>query len=124
MPHKKVTLDMVRKIGLTFPGVEASTAFGAFALKADKKLMACVPTNKAAEPNSLLIRCEDADRDALLTEAPDVYYVKDHYLGFHCVLVRLSAVAPDALRDLLGMAHKFVMRKKSSRPSKRARATN
>ena len=39
---------------------------------------------------------------------PNVYYVTDHYLNDTSVLVRLSRVTPDVLRDLLGMAHKFV----------------
>ena len=48
------------------------------------------------------------DRAELLAAAPDVYYVTDHYLNYTSVLVRLSRVTPDVLRDLLGMAHKFV----------------
>ena len=32
----------------------------------------------------------------------------EHYLNDTSVLVRLSRVTPDVLRDLLGMAHKFV----------------
>lgn len=39
---------------------------------------------------------------------PTVYSVTDHYLGYTAVLVRMSRVTPDVLRDLLGMAHKFV----------------
>ena len=31
-----------------------------------------------------------------------------HYLNYNAVLVRLSRVRPDTLRDLLGMAHEFV----------------
>jgi hypothetical protein len=119
MASKKITLATVRKIGLTFPGVEEGKAFGAFALKVGGKLMACVPTHRSAEPDSLLIRADDADRDALIAEAPEIYYVKEHYLGYNSVLVRLSAVSPDALRDLLGMSYKFVTRKKAPRPSKR-----
>jgi len=34
--------------------------------------------------------------------------VTDHYLNYTSLLVRLSRVTPDVLRDLLGMAHKFV----------------
>ena len=48
------------------------------------------------------------DRAELLAAAPDVYYVTDHYLNYNPVLVRLSRLTPDVLRDLLGMAHKFV----------------
>jgi hypothetical protein len=36
--------------------------------------------------------------------------VTDHYVGYNAVLVRLSRVNLDLLRDLLGMAHKFVTR--------------
>jgi hypothetical protein len=50
------------------------------------------------------------DRAELLAADPDVYYVTDHYIGFSAVLVRLSRVNHDVLRDLLGMAYKFVTR--------------
>jgi hypothetical protein len=33
---------------------------------------------------------------------------RTHYLNHNTVLVRLSRVAPSVLKDLLGMAHKFV----------------
>jgi hypothetical protein len=61
------------------------------------------------------------DRAELLAADPDVYYVTDHYVGFSAVLVRLSLVNHDVLRDLLGMAYKFVTRKAAprSRPRKR-----
>jgi hypothetical protein len=48
------------------------------------------------------------DRAELLAEAPEVYYVTEHDAGYPFVLVRLSRVKPDVLRDLLGMAYKFV----------------
>jgi hypothetical protein len=108
MPRRTIHFDTVRKIGLTLPGVEASTAWGAPSLKVGGKLMACVPTHRSAEPDSLLVRVGFEDRAELLAAAPDVYYVTDHYVGYTAVLVRMSRVAPDVLRDLLGMAHKFV----------------
>jgi len=108
MPRRTIDFDTVRKIGLTLPGVEASTAWGAPALKVGAKLMACVPTHRSAEPDSLLVRVGFEDRAELLAAAPDVYYLTDHYVGYTAVLVRMSRVAPDVLRDLLGMAHKFV----------------
>jgi hypothetical protein len=57
---------------------------------------------------SLVVRIDFDNRAELLSAAPDVYYVTDYYLGYTAVLVRLSRVTPDVLRDLLGMAHKFV----------------
>src|SRR5947209_3543847 len=103
-----INFDTVRKIGLALPGVEASTAYGAPALKIRGKLLACLPTHRSAEPGSLVVRVGFDDRAELLAAAPDVYYVTDHYLNYTSVLVRLSRVTPDVLRDLLGMAHKFV----------------
>jgi hypothetical protein len=103
-----INFDAVRKIGLALPNVESSTAWGAPALKVHGKLMACVPTHRSAEPGSLMVRVGFDDRAELLAAAPDVYYVTEHYLGYTAVLVRLSRITPDVLRDLLGMAHKFV----------------
>jgi hypothetical protein len=108
MPNRTIDFDTVRRIGLTLPGVEESTAYGSPALKVRGKLMACIPVHRSAEPASLAVCVDFADRAELLAAAPDVYYVTDHYIGYPSVLVRLSRVTPDVLRDLLGMAHKFV----------------
>ena len=66
-----------------------------------------MPTNRSAELGSLVVRVSFDDRAQLLAEAPDVYYVTDHYVDYDAVLVRLSRVNLDVLRDLLGMAYKF-----------------
>jgi hypothetical protein len=116
-----INFDSVRKIGLALPGVEESTAYGSPALKVRGKLMACVPTHRSAEPGSLVVRVGFDDRAELLAAAPDIYYVTDHYLGYSAVLVRLSRVTPDVLRDLLGMAHKFVNARKERRSPSRHR---
>jgi len=108
MPRSTINFDTVRKIGSTLPGVEESTAYGAPALKVRGKLLACVPSHRSAEAGSLAVRVGFDDRAELLAAAPDVYYVTDHYLNYNTVLVRLSRVTLDVLRDLLGMAHKFV----------------
>ena len=116
MTKSGVTLETVWQIGLTLPGVEKSTTFGAPALKVRGQLMACVPTNKSAEPGSLLIRIDRINRAALLDESPDLYYAPEHYLGYDGVLVRLAHLNPELLRDLLVMAHNFVTRKRGKRP--------
>ena len=100
--------EMVRKIGLRLTGVEEGTAYGLPALKVNGKLLACVPANRSAEPGSLVVRMDPDERAELLAAAPDVYYLTDHYVDYDGVLVRLARVDPDVLRDLLGMAYKFV----------------
>jgi hypothetical protein len=118
-----INFETVRKIGLALPYVEASTARGAPALKIHGKLMACVPTHHSAEPDSLMVRVGLDDRGELLAAAPDVYYVTEHYMGYSAVLVRLSRVTSDVLRDLLGMSHKFVIAETRHSPSRHRRKT-
>jgi hypothetical protein len=115
MPRRTINFDTVREIGLTLPGVERSTTHGVPALKVQGKLLACIPVNRSAEPDSLAVRVDFDDRAALLAEQPDVYYVTDHYAPYNMVLVRLSRISADVLRDLLGMAHKFVTRNAAQR---------
>lgn len=110
-PDPMLTLAAAFRIGLTFPNVEESPYWGTRALKVNGQMMACIPTNKSAEPNSLLIRVDRADRPALLAESPDLYYAPDHYLGYDGVLIRLAHCTPELAHDLLAMAHRFVTRK-------------
>jgi hypothetical protein len=123
MPKAAVNFDTVRNVGLGLPDVEESTAYGSPALKVHGKLLACIPVNRSAEPGSLVVRVDFNDRAELLAEAPDVYYVTDHYVGYDAVLVRLSRINHDALKDLLRMAYKFVTRSAAPRsPAPRRRA--
>jgi hypothetical protein len=108
MPRKKVTFDIVREIGLALPDVEDSTMYGKLALKVRGKLLACVPSHKSAEPDSLVVRIGFEQRAGLLAEAPETYYLTDHYRNYPSVLVRLSRIPVDQLRDLLGASWRFV----------------
>jgi hypothetical protein len=121
MPRPKTNFDAVRKIGLALPGVEESTAFGVPALKLHGKLLACVPSHRSAEPDSLLVRVDFEDRAELLAADPVVYYLPEHYVSYSGVLVRLSRINAGVLRDLLGMAYKFVSREAAPRSAARKR---
>jgi hypothetical protein len=111
MPTKRTpNFDTVRTIGLALPGVEESTCYGQPALKIRGKLLACLPSHSSAESDSLVVRVDFEQRAELLAAAPEVYYITDHYLGYAAVLVRLSRVTPEILRDLLGVGRKFVTR--------------
>jgi hypothetical protein len=98
----------VEAIARKLPDVEVTTAWGQPALKVRGKMFACVASHKSAEPNSLVVMMDFADRDALLQDDPATYYVKEHYLNYPCVVVRLSRVHADALRDLVTGAYRFV----------------
>ena len=116
-PRTTITFDTVRQLGLALPDVEVSSAHGSPALKVRGRMFTCEAINKSAEPNSLVVVVDFAQRDELIAAEPDTYYVTDHYVNHPCVLVRLSHLHPDALRDLLRMSRDFV-----STRNKRARA--
>ena len=119
MPQPPITFDTVRKIGLALPGAEETTTYGDQAIKVHGKLMAWVPVKRSVEPGTLALRVEFEDRAELLAASPEVYYLTDHYVAYNAVLVRMSRINPDELRDLLGMAYKFVTRQTTRRPTTR-----
>jgi len=104
----KITFDTVRKMGLRLPGVEESSGAWGPALRVKGQLLACPAINKSAEPGSIVVRVTFDQRDELIGEAPDIYYVTDHYVNYPSVLVRLSRIDPDALRGLLRMSWDYV----------------
>ena len=123
MPRTKITFDVVREIGLALPDVEESSTRGAFALKVRGNLLACTAIHKSAKPNSLMVRIDFDQRAALLAEAPETYYVTDHYVNYPAVLVRLSQVQKDELRGLLASASRFVTSKKKRKATLKKRRT-
>ena len=101
----------VESIGRRLPDVEVTTTWGQPTLKVRGKMFVCMASHKSAEPNTLVVMMDFADRDALIEDDPGTYYLKDHYVNYPCILVRLSRVHKDALRDLVIGAHRFVSAK-------------
>jgi hypothetical protein len=121
-----VTFKNVEAMGRDLPDVEVTTTWGQPTLKVRGRMFACMASHKSAEPNSLVVMMDFADRAALLEDDPEIYYLKEHYENYPCVLVRLSRVHTDALRDLLTGAHAYVTakaRKKKKAPGRPRRST-
>lgn len=108
MARKKISFETVRELGLALPGVEEGTTYGTLALKVHGKMFACLASHPSAEPGTLAVRVDFGQRDELIAAEPDIYYLKDHYVNYPVVLVRLSRIHPDALRDLLLIGWRFV----------------
>ena len=107
MPRSQ-RFKLVEAAGRSLPDVEVTTTWGQPALKVNGSMFVCIASHKSAEPDTLVVMMDFADRDALIEEDPDTYYLKEHYVGYPCVLVRLSRVHPDALRALVVGAHRYV----------------
>ena len=106
------TFDTVRMLGLTLPDVEATTKYdGSPLLKAGGSFMAGLATHRSAEPETLVVRAGFEEREWLIADAPETYYVTDYYRKYPVVLVRLSHIDRDALRDLLSVSWRLAMAK-------------
>ena len=121
MPRKKIDFDTVRELGRGLADVEEGTVYGSPALKVRGKMFACIAIHKSAEPGTLAVRIDFDRRDELIAADPDTYYLKEHYVNYPCVLVRLNRVHPDALRELLLMGWRFVSASGRTRTPRRAR---
>jgi hypothetical protein len=77
--------------------------------------MAGLATHPSAEPDTLVVRVALEERACLLEDAPDTYYVTDYYRSYPIVLVRLSHVNEDALRDLLSVSRRLTVAKARKR---------
>jgi hypothetical protein len=116
--------DRVRTAGLALTGVEATTKYdGSPILKAGGSFMAGLATHRSAEPDTLVVRAGFEEREGLLADAPAVYYVTEYYRKHPVVLVRLSRIDRDALRDLLAASWRLAMMKAGKRGATRRRGT-
>lgn len=116
MARTRIDFETVRAFGRTLPGVEESTAYGSPALKVRGKLLACIPTHRSAEPDSLAVSVGIDRRAELLEEAPDIYYAPEHYRNYPTVLVRMTKIRRDALEGLLRGAYAFATAEKKPAP--------
>ena len=118
MARKKISFDTACKMGLALPGAEEGTTYGALSLKVGGRMFACQAIHRSAEPDTLAVRIDFAQRDELLAADPESYYLTEHYVNYPVVLVRLSRVHPDALRDLLAIGWRYVSAS-ARRPARR-----
>jgi hypothetical protein len=118
MPVKHMNFEAVREIARQFGDLSE----GEQAIKVNGKLWAWVPPHKEMEPGILAVRVDLEQRAALIQEAPETYFVTNHYLKSTAVLVRLERIDRDALKDLLGMSRKFVLTAEPAAPKRKRTA--
>jgi hypothetical protein len=103
---------VVRAVGLALPDVEAATKYdGSPMLKVRGSFMAGLAMHPSADAGTLVVRADVEEREALLEDAPETYYLTDYYRPHPVVLVRLSRIDRDALRDLLSVSRRLTMAK-------------
>lgn len=113
---RDTSFDIVKSIGQSLPGVRAGTKYdGSPVLKVDGMFMAGMAAGPDAEPGTLVVRADPEQRQCLLEDAPDIYYLTDYHRRYPVVLVRLSRVDREALHDLLSMSRRLTLAKRRGR---------
>ena len=113
-PPSTSPFDVVKAVGLTLPDVEVAIRYdGSPVLKVGGCFMAGLATHQSAEPNTLVVRADLEEREWLIEDAPETYYLTEDYRRHPVVLVRLSRVDRDALRDLLSVSRRLTLPKTS-----------
>jgi hypothetical protein len=108
--RRALTFDDVREIALSMPEVEEVRAYGMPAFKAGKTRFVGEPYPRPdVEPNSIGVPVSFEERARLLASRPDVYYLTEHFAKYPGVLVRLSSIRRDELREILGAAWHYAM---------------
>ena len=108
--------DVVIRIGLELPNVEASVKYdGSPVLKLHGCFVAGLATHQSAEPDTVVVRIDPVEREGLLTDAPETYYVTDYYRPHPVVLARLRQLDRAALKDLLTMSWRLTGPKTTGR---------
>jgi hypothetical protein len=109
-----MTFADVVKLASSIGKVEKCTSYGTPALKVNGKLI----VRLKEDGESLVVGTTFEEREEMMADEPETYYITDHYLKYPWVLVRLSRVHPDAMRDLLGRAWRMAA---ASKPRTSAR---
>jgi hypothetical protein len=92
-----VSWTKVQAIVRELPGTEESSAHGRSGFKVGKKFL--LAFNE--EENAIGIRISMDERELLMEQAPEIYYVTDHYRPYPAVLVSLARVSEKELRQLI-----------------------
>lgn len=100
MAGRKLPLSTIRKVALSFPGVEEGTSYGTPAFRLKKRLLARLHQDR----ESIMLKIGFEARDHLMRADPRTFFITDHYRNSPSVLARLDRLTADDLRKLLGRA--------------------
>jgi hypothetical protein len=102
--EQMITWDDVREIALRLPGVEDGMSYGAPALKVGGKHLI---VRWREDLNAIVVKTTFDEREGLIAEEPDVYFITDHYLNYEWVLINLATVPHEAVEAMIRRAHQL-----------------
>lgn len=112
-----ITWAHVVRLATELPEVAESTSYRAPALEAAGKSFARLRTEAEG---GLALRCDMAEKEALLASGDPAFYTTSHYDGYPYILIDLDRVEVDQLRELLDAAWWLVAPARLRRTRQRA----
>jgi hypothetical protein len=95
--------EAVREFVSTLPGTSIDQSVPNPAVRVRNRVIARL----REDGESMMVKVELDERAALLREDPQTFYITPHHANFPGVLIRLSSVDPQQLRELLTEAWRF-----------------
>lgn len=92
-----VTFAQLRDFALTLPGVEEGTSYGTPAFRVKGKFF----LRLKEDGETIVLKTDFYERDHLMESDGETFFITDHYRDYPAVLVRLAAVRPRQLRELV-----------------------
>ncbi|MBF6348576.1 MULTISPECIES: MmcQ/YjbR family DNA-binding protein [Nocardia] len=96
-----LTWENVVRLATELPEVAESTSYRTPALKVSGKSFARLRTEAEG---GLALRCEMAEKQALLASGDPAFYTTAHYDGYPYILIDLAHIDTEHLRELLDAA--------------------
>jgi hypothetical protein len=97
MAKRPATFETVREIAAGLPGAVEGMSYGTPAFRVGKSLF----VRQHEDGESLVVKIDPDERAMRLETDPETFYITDHYLNYPWILVRLSTVRRDDLRELI-----------------------
>ena len=104
-----VTYDQVRRIALELPGVATGAAYGGPSLHVGRKFLGRL----REDGETFVLKVDPAERESLLSDFPDVFWLTDHYREHPLVLVNPSTVEQGCLSKLIERAWRMLATKRA-----------
>lgn len=91
------SVEDVRKLALELPEAEQGSSYGTPAWKVRKRLFARL----LPDAERLAVFCDLIERESLLGPGSAAFELTDHYEPYEMVLIRIAAIDPGELAEML-----------------------
>lgn len=95
-----VNWETARRIGLALADMTDATSYGTPSLRLRNTFFARL----REDGETMVLKIDDAERDARMQADPETFFITDHYAGGGLLLIRLPRVSEAELTELITLA--------------------